>query len=172
MFDHSPYHTPNRHATSWPRRLAGIVRNVPFWITDDLLHTPARRMLVRVRGRALELIHRATRRASRPSVEAYFGVSEIPDQTLGFFTAHHRATRTYHPQSYDGAVTVFRGRCDPFLRPRTRDLGWSHLAPGRVTVHELPGSHASLMREPFVREVARRLSRCLADASTVATDPR
>jgi thioesterase domain-containing protein/acyl carrier protein len=171
MFDHSPHHTPGRHEASWPRRIAGIVRNLPLWIADDLLRTPLRRMSIRMRGRVLELFQRAGR-MGHPSVEAYFGVSEIPDQTRGCFTAHHHATRVYRPRPYDGDVTLFRGRCEPLLRPRTYDLGWSHLTRGCVCVHRLPGSHANLLREPFVDEVARLLCRCLADAQAPAADPR
>jgi amino acid adenylation domain-containing protein len=165
MFDHSPFRTPHRHPASAAGRMAGIVRNLPHWITDDLLRTPVRRMAVRAKGRIVEIVRRAAGGATQPSVEAYFGVRQVPEQTFGFFNAHHGASRSYKPRPYDGPVTVFRSRCEPLLRPRTSDLGWSQIAGGGVDVHRLPGSHANLLREPFVQALARRLSECLADHS-------
>ena len=164
MFDHSPHRTPGRHPASVAGRIAGILRNLPAWLTDDLLQTPPARMAVRAQGRLAGFVRRAAGRPSQPSVEAYFGVRQVPAQTLGFFSAHHDASRVYQPRPYGGPVTVFRGRCEPLLQPRTSDLGWSHLAPAGAVVHRLPGSHANLLKEPFVQALAERLSQCLADA--------
>jgi thioesterase domain-containing protein len=76
----------------------------------------------------------------------------------------YQAAMNYRPRPYPGRVTLFRaaqrprgGVADPFL-------GWERLALGGIEVHEIPGTHTSLMREPGVRILARELTRCIDQA--------
>ena len=64
--------------------------------------------------------------------------------------------RSYTPQVYDGKVTLFWASAD--LRS-SRDLveGWRALAGGGIEVHEIPGSHLDIVKEPHVGELASKL---------------
>jgi thioesterase domain-containing protein/acyl carrier protein len=79
------------------------------------------------------------------------------------------AVRSYTPQVYDGHVTLFWASAD--LRTSI-DLveGWRALAGDGIEVHEIPGSHLDIIKEPHVGELASKLSSCLerAQAITVA----
>jgi thioesterase domain-containing protein len=42
--------------------------------------------------------------------------------------------------------------------------GWQTLAPNGVEVHEIPGDHINIIKEPHVRSLAEKLSECLIKA--------
>ena len=69
------------------------------------------------------------------------------------FKSHVRSVALYHPRPYDGEVTFFRPRGSS--QEELID-GWSALCR-RVEVQVVPGDHFTMVREPFVRELAARL---------------
>ena len=75
------------------------------------------------------------------------------------------AVRDYTPKVYDGEVTLFWASAD--LRT-SLDLveGWRALAGGGIEVHEIPGTHLDIVKEPHVGELAQKLSTCLQRAQT------
>ena len=73
------------------------------------------------------------------------------------------AVREYVPQVYDGHVTLFWASSD--LRASVDFVeGWRALAGGGIEVHEIPGSHLDIVKEPHVQELAKKLSGCLGRA--------
>jgi amino acid adenylation domain-containing protein len=70
------------------------------------------------------------------------------------------AARNYIPQVYDGKVTLFWASGD--LRAYDLVDGWKVLATGGIEVHEIPGTHLNIIKEPHVAELARKLNDCLA----------
>jgi thioesterase domain-containing protein len=74
-----------------------------------------------------------------------------------------RAIRDYTFVPYDGRLTLFRAM-ETTPGYEERDLGWTRFAAGGVDLHEVPGNHETLLREPHVRVLAHALTRCLADA--------
>ncbi|MGH9932415.1 MAG: alpha/beta fold hydrolase, partial [Pyrinomonadaceae bacterium] len=70
------------------------------------------------------------------------------------------AVREYTPQVYEGRVTLFWASAD--LRTSI-DLveGWRALAGGGIDVHEIPGSHLDIVKEPHVQHLAEKLGDCL-----------
>jgi len=70
------------------------------------------------------------------------------------------AVREYVPKVYDGHLTLFWASSD--LRTSV-DLvgGWRALAGGGIDVHEIPGSHLDIIKEPHVAELAEKLADCL-----------
>jgi thioesterase domain-containing protein len=70
------------------------------------------------------------------------------------------AVRAYTPRVYNGKVTLFWASAD--LRTSI-DLveGWRALAGGGIEVHEIPGSHLDIIKEPHVQDLANKLSSCL-----------
>jgi amino acid adenylation domain-containing protein len=71
------------------------------------------------------------------------------------------ALAAYHPEIYQGSVTLFR--CTARRSPRRNDQlgGWERLAAGGVQVHVVPGSHQTMIAEPRVRILARKLQACI-----------
>jgi aspartate racemase len=73
------------------------------------------------------------------------------------------AVQEYSPQVYDGKVTLFWASAD--LRTSI-DLveGWRTLAGGGIEVHEVPGNHLDIVKEPHVQDLAQKLKSCLQSA--------
>jgi oxalate---CoA ligase len=69
------------------------------------------------------------------------------------------ASRAYQPGRYDGLITLIRSR--PYGTPT---LGWERLADGGVDVRWVAGYHLSMMREPFVGQLADQLRACVDEA--------
>lgn len=76
------------------------------------------------------------------------------------------AAHTYVPHLYDGKVTLFWASRD--VRA-SFDLvtGWRVLAGGGMDVHEIPGSHLDMIKEPHVSELAAKLKACLESAQQI-----
>ncbi|MGQ0635971.1 MAG: amino acid adenylation domain-containing protein [Planctomycetaceae bacterium] len=66
------------------------------------------------------------------------------------------------PPVYDGRITVFRVRRQPWWRVRDDSLGWKARAAQGVDVHEVPGEHQTILREPHVEVLAARLTECIS----------
>jgi thioesterase domain-containing protein len=41
------------------------------------------------------------------------------------------------------------------------DLGWSELAPGGLEIHDVPGDTFSMLEEPHVQRLAKKLTDCI-----------
>jgi amino acid adenylation domain-containing protein len=72
--------------------------------------------------------------------------------------AHLRAVRRWTPKPYDGRTLLFGAHQSGVVRDAT--LGWGPLLP-RLSVIEVEADHFSLLREPAVDEVARKLHAAL-----------
>ncbi|HET9803512.1 MAG TPA: alpha/beta fold hydrolase, partial [Candidatus Acidoferrum sp.] len=68
--------------------------------------------------------------------------------------AHLRAARRWTPKPYDGRTLLFAAHQRGVVRDAT--LGWGPLLP-RLSVIEVEADHFSLLREPAIDEVARKL---------------
>ena len=72
--------------------------------------------------------------------------------------------QNYVPKPYPGRLLLFRaeGRTAEYGDDLT--LGWTDIARDGVVVHQVPGSHLSIMRKPHVDRLVEQLSPYLADA--------
>ena len=83
---------------------------------------------------------------------------------LEVLRANLRALHAYLPGSYPGPVTLFRAAGATAPQPDPT-CGWRSLATGGVEVHEVPGDHYSIVREPHVRVLSDLLRTRLDDAT-------
>jgi oxalate---CoA ligase len=70
------------------------------------------------------------------------------------------AGRAYRPRPYPGPLAVF------LVQQRDEDLDGDRrrpgrLAAGRMEIHRVPGNHATFLKEPHVRVLAKKLRSCL-----------
>ena len=81
-------------------------------------------------------------------------------------------------RTYPGRATLFvlaerdgmsDSLFDPALGKIDPQLGWGRIAAGGVEVHEVPGEHISIFREPNVRSLAEKLTRSLETARAAAS---
>ena len=74
---------------------------------------------------------------------------------------HREALRGYRLQPFPGRGTVFRATERGVSANYDLQMGWGRLALGEVEIHDVPGDHATLVKEPHVRFLAEKLSACL-----------
>ncbi|MCP4659022.1 MAG: hypothetical protein GY856_26725 [bacterium] len=73
------------------------------------------------------------------------------------FANNHRALRRYRAEPYTGKVTLLKAAGEASGQRRSPTRGWDELALGGVEVHEISGTHYSLLHEPRVQDLAQRL---------------
>jgi thioesterase domain-containing protein len=76
------------------------------------------------------------------------------------FSANAEANRRYAPAPAEVPVQLWRA-AESLATAAEPSLGWTALARGGLEVHDVPGDHFSIVREPQIETVARRLSECL-----------
>jgi thioesterase domain-containing protein len=70
--------------------------------------------------------------------------------------ANSQATYRYSPKPYANPVTLFRAAEQPGSLEHEPTLGWNALASD-IRVHEVPGNHLSLLKQPHVQLLAQHL---------------
>ncbi|MDX1532028.1 MAG: condensation domain-containing protein, partial [Rhodothermales bacterium] len=131
-----------RRALAWSRegRLAEGVRNHLAW-----------------RGRHLK--HAWVRATEGPQERRLRRISE----------ANHTAWQRYRAAPYDGTVTFIRSSAWHEGHDKSwHAASWEGLARGGLTTHTLPGNHADMLDEPYVRALASRLRASLDPAAREA----
>lgn len=83
---------------------------------------------------------------------------------LQVFKTNVRAMCGYVPQEYAGYVKLFKAREETARDVSDPALGWSYAAACRLEIHNIPGTHYTIMREPNVRVLAAQLKDCLRQA--------
>jgi thioesterase domain-containing protein len=87
-----------------------------------------------------------------------------------------RAGHHYRPERYPNRITLFRSteqRPDAAGEEQFKiyddpALGWSEFSSEPIEIHNIPGSHFTLLTEPNVEVVASRLKGCLARSDSRA----
>ena len=86
----------------------------------------------------------------------------------GAYKKNSDAMHSYIPGPYSGRVTLFKAAERIAKGPQSHDAGWGALAAGGVDVHEVPGNHFTMIREPHVQVLAECLRNCILGESVVA----
>jgi len=105
-------------------------------------------------------IWRNARRKVNATFEDWFHPRAIRDVRK----AGHQASSGYQCQPYAGKVTLLRAAEQPHGICEDRTNGWSVYALSGIEVHDVPGHHGSIMREPRARILAETLTACLENA--------
>ncbi len=81
---------------------------------------------------------------------------------LRVFQENASAMFAYAPRPYSGRLVFFHARERDAINPRHPELAWIPLAIEGVEVHVVPGNHVTMLAEPHVAELARKLRGVLA----------
>ena len=80
------------------------------------------------------------------------------------FKINVRAMRSYRPQPSSTRVTLLKAGEQGETADETT-MGWSALTSGGVELHTVPGSHFTIVREPYVESLAEELADCINRAT-------
>ena len=152
--------------TAW-----GFSRNLAWWLRDDLLGTPPKKLLARARRWIHTMLSRRGGRWRsgssadwRPTAEDFFDVGHLTNHSRQQLEMNLRAFFDYVPGPYPGRVTLLQARTQPLFASHSRDQGWGKWAEGGVEVRTIPGNHESILREPYVRHLAESLQETLTQS--------
>ncbi len=76
---------------------------------------------------------------------------------------HQEASGVYAPEIYPGRIVLFRAQDQAISITAESDprLGWGDLAIEGLEVHDIPGDHLGILKEPNVRVLAQALTQYL-----------
>ena len=82
--------------------------------------------------------------------------------------ANVQAVIHYNPQPYDRPIAIFRADASFWDSPegKRQGLGWAQIAAGGWTLHDLPGTHLSILEPGNVEVLADHLRRLLPPTPT------
>jgi amino acid adenylation domain-containing protein len=80
-----------------------------------------------------------------------------------YWSTIKRAFDRYEVKAYPGNIVLFKaGEIIPeYSIMRDARLDWAKLATGNLDVHDIPGNHETILREPNIQVLAEKLKACL-----------
>jgi thioesterase domain-containing protein len=70
----------------------------------------------------------------------------------------------YRPQPSSTRVTLLKAG-ERANETSDETMGWGALTSGEIEIHTVPGSHFTIVREPYVRNLAEKLAGCINRAA-------
>jgi non-ribosomal peptide synthetase component F/thioesterase domain-containing protein len=136
-------------------RLKKYGRNLVQGRFDDVVADARQFVTSRLNAVLWKISRQACRLVNRP-------VPKFVRSNIVVFSA---VGQNYVPKPYPGRLLLFRaeGRTAEYGDDMT--LGWTDVARDGVVVHQVPGSHLSIIRRPHVDCLIEQLSMYLADAT-------
>jgi amino acid adenylation domain-containing protein len=176
-----PTKIENQVPISRASRWCGFVRSVPS-LVGELWSMPRDQRLRRVHSFLLRLLRRnkyaaaeAGEALTERDIRECFAedISVFSPERLELIRRHFDAIERYEPSSYAGDAHLFRSTRQPVFGTQSPTLGWERLIAGRLTVTNIFGAHAVLMKRPHATELAHSLDAALSrlpSSRTTATD--
>jgi len=83
----------------------------------------------------------------------------LPPKLRHFYIidVYDQAIRTYEAGHYNGPLTVFKAQRS--IGPE--QMGWEVTQPSSLSVHIIPGDHYDVVKEPYVKDLAMELGKCI-----------
>jgi thioesterase domain-containing protein len=78
------------------------------------------------------------------------------------FKINVQAMQSYRPAASSMRVTLLKAG-EQEVADET--MGWGALTSGEIEIHTVPGSHFTIVREPYVRNLAEQLADCIHSAT-------
>jgi amino acid adenylation domain-containing protein len=78
--------------------------------------------------------------------------------------ANSEAFYSYRPQVFPGVLTLFRAENPNDGFEFDPQFGWEGIATGGLDIHDVPGEHETMFREPHVKILAQQMEACLSKA--------
>jgi thioesterase domain-containing protein len=175
LFDtHAPGH-PRMAPASYARKVYNrlVMRVQLHWSNLALLERSERMDYIREKAKKAKKRFRRSLNGVSMTVMDRVRMYFMPTAIRKVHSAGNRAIETYHPSEiYPGTVTLFRAthQLQGILLDRTN--GWQEFVSGEVVVHDVPGFHGAIVREPRVRILAEKLQACLADVYSAGAPRR
>lgn len=123
--------------------------NVEMIRIEQKIHEPLKRVIMR---KLVKFYH--DRKKPLPGKLRHFYIIDTYGTSI----------EQYRPGVFPGRLTLIRTKTSP----GTQDMGWGKLAKEGVEIRYTDGDHYSIVKEPFVRQLADELGQCLVVAQATA----
>lgn len=92
--------------------------------------------------------------------------TQVPRTVFEFIAANEMAVQNYTPQPIDIPLTIFRSKGSVFDTDEVKvnGLGWASVAQAGFQVINVPGGHLTMLQEPFVATLAKKIQGALGRA--------
>jgi amino acid adenylation domain-containing protein len=166
----------DRVADHLPRSARFSIENVYENLRDFVSH-PTSEQVAMVKRKARKVREKIVRRTARngeaapqppPALKDLIDMSKYPKDYVKYAETHWKALESYLPGPYAGTIHLFRARKQP-LRITDPSLGWNVVAPGRVKITVIPGTHESMVTDPNVQILADKIQETIRETSAAAT---
>jgi amino acid adenylation domain-containing protein len=157
-----PANSGHDRITWSPRSAVKFAVNVGYW-TMRWWQWPLKTRLHFLRWKAQTAVKKISRSLTwrhdrgESEIELLVDLTGVSAGERKLWQAHLQALRAYHPRPYGGKITLLRTTGYPFYSSFDHAHGWRALASDRVTVRFVPGTHETIMVDPFVASLAREL---------------
>ncbi len=147
------------------------IENVYENLRDFASH-PASEQVAMLRRKAKKIRDRLASRSGQPNqpppaLNEMIDMTKYPKDYVKYAETHWKALENYKAGGYRGTIHLFRARKQP-LRSMDPSLGWNQVAPGRVRIAVIPGTHESMVQEPNVQTLAQRIREAIEEAAGAA----
>ncbi len=167
LFDtYAPGYLKRHLRTSAGRiKLAFLVDRIVHHVETIRILSPGKKWsYIKVKATKAKNQFRRFRKRSRRRVTAQLLKSlgrPLPEHLRETQSSIKIAAAAYQPKTYPGVVTLFRASRQPSgIHPDTT-LGWGELVTGHLEIHEVHGSHGTIIVEPRVGFLVDKLNACL-----------
>jgi thioesterase domain-containing protein/acyl carrier protein len=172
IFDHFPRNVEVKSKygkfTAGLIDLVKVIKNLPYWFRE-FRQLDRQQMSMRLR-RKLRIARKVREQPDASDAERFDAedlidfAPELSEHRHRVITSHYQAMNAYQPAPYPGRVTLFRAKSRPLLNTNDPEVVWRVLAPGKVEVIEIPGSHEGMFKNPNVICLAQQLRNCIDQA--------
>ncbi len=161
VIDMMVVNAPGLEPRNLPQRLFDVLRNLPDWITQEVVDFRPRAFLLRINGNLSRIARALLRRPADSELDPriYFGKSNLPKTYQAFLTSMYRALLAYVPNGYEGRVILLRAKVPTLFRSHDATMGWQSVSRG-VEVHPIPGRHDDCVSKRYSSKLASVLVRC------------
>jgi amino acid adenylation domain-containing protein len=142
------------------------------WHARTILSKPMDRWLEYINGRGkglYEYIRKSDEEAALATAEremAEAAGTPLGEKLIRIIRANHIAASKFVPKPYRGDVLIFRAS-ERYLKPfDDYYLGWGSITRGGIECFEIEGDHMSILEQPAVELLAKKLDAKLLELST------
>ena len=122
----------------------------------------------RLRGKFIDIPTEKIIKTAKSAVATLYLASGRPPpvglRSFYILKGYRRANRQYVPRSYSGRVILFQRK----ERSNVGASDWNNLVGGTLEIHEVPGNHTNVTKEPDIGVWARVLRSALETAQSSA----
>lgn len=159
------YRKPLPTTSAFKQRLYSLRQRIDLHVGNlRLLEPELRAEYIQEKTEKVRRRIRIRMRYATSKVREMLGMSVLPKAIRNVQHSGRKAAKNYQPKPYPGRIILFRATQQPLGIYPDPNLGWGELALGGLEIHDIPGYHGAIIREPRVRVLAEKLIVCLREA--------